>query len=148
MVVQCDSEETFLNVTTICCSCSRVHPNRNQGIEANKLRDDNKLGGKCLICWRVQLSGQFQQAGSDTNLTKFNYSKGKFIVLDLGQIHTVCIIRRAARKLKGAIIPLCSAPVRLHLQYCVLSCVPQRKTDFEILEKAQWRATIKGVQKR
>ena len=44
--------------------------------------------------------------------------------------------------------PLCSAPVKLHLEYCIEAWGPQHKKDVELLEWVQRRAmnTIKGLE--
>ena len=45
-------------------------------------------------------------------------------------------------------VPLCSTPVRSHLESCVKHWGPQHKKDVELLEWAQTRATrmIRGLE--
>ncbi|KAK4830418.1 hypothetical protein QYF61_011042 [Mycteria americana] len=126
----------------------------DSGIECtlSKFADDTKLSGAVVMPEgrdAIQRDLDKLEKWAHVNLIRFNKAKCKD--RHLGQkVNCIlgCIKRSVASRSREVILPLYSALVRPHLEYCVQLWSPQHREDMELLEWVQRRATkmIRGME--
>ena len=121
----------------------------------SKCTVDTKLGGVADMpesCAAIQRDLDRLESWAVRNRMRFNKSKCR--VLHLGRSNCMHQYRLGDELLERSsaerevILPLYSALVRPHLEYCVQFWAPQYKKDRHLLERVQWRATkmVKGLE--
>ncbi|KAK4817543.1 hypothetical protein QYF61_019500 [Mycteria americana] len=126
--------------------------NMDSGIECTLSKFDTKLCGAVnTLEGRDAIQGDLDriERWACANLMKFNKAKCKVLHMAQKANYVLgCIKRSVASRSREVILPLYSALMRPHLEYCVQLWGPQRKKDMDLLERVQRRATkmVRGLE--
>ncbi|KAK4829275.1 hypothetical protein QYF61_002667 [Mycteria americana] len=133
----------------------------------SKFADDTKLGGSVdllgstVVGWRREsekhkLGEEWLEsclAEKDLGVlvnSRLNMSQQCAQVAKKANGILACIKNSVASRTREVIVPLYSALVRPHLEYCVQFWAPHYKRDIEVLERVQRKATklVKGLEQK